>query len=138
MTAAAIHVELVEGPLPRLAEPIANDAGGAVLTFEGVVRPTEDQRVLTSLKYEAYAPMTERMLTELAERIIEKHGLHALACWHSVGEVPAHECSFRLQAVSSHRAETFAGMQEFIDRMKQDVPLWKVPVYADENTEEQT
>ena len=38
---------------------------------------------------------------------------------------------FAWDVAATHRAEAFAGMQRFIDVMKRDVPLWKVPVFAE-------
>jgi molybdopterin synthase catalytic subunit len=50
---------------------------------------------------------------------------------HSRGRVAAGECSFRLRVAASHRPEALRAVEEFIDRMKRDVPIWKTPVYAD-------
>ena len=62
----SVEVRLTEGPLPP-AEPLSVPGAGALLTFEGVVRPLEEGRQLVALVYEAYSPMTERELTRLAE-----------------------------------------------------------------------
>ena len=44
---------------------------------------------------------------------------------HSVGWVPVGECSFRLEVAAPHRQEAMLAMGEFINRLKQDVPIWK-------------
>jgi len=44
----------------------------------------------------------------------------------AVGEV-----SFVLIVESAHRAEALAAMADFIDRLKQDVPIWKRAVWAE-------
>ncbi|MEO0529403.1 MAG: molybdenum cofactor biosynthesis protein MoaE [Planctomycetota bacterium] len=125
----AVRVELVEGPLGQAGSPPPPGAG-AWVTFEGIVRPLEDDRQLVALDYEAYEPMTKRELQRLAAKVVEEHGLLAIVVEHSVGRVTVGETSFRLSVGSAHRAEAIAATDAFIERMKRDVPLWKTAVYA--------
>ena len=69
--------------------------------------------------------MAERQLSSLAREMLEKHGLCAIHIWHSRGRVPVGKVSFRLEIASAHRQEGLAAMEEFIDRLKQQVPIWK-------------
>lgn len=121
----SVEIELIDGPLPPAAAWSAEGAG-ALLTFEGVVRPTEEGQELAALVYEAYPPMTERELTRLAERTAQEHGLLAIRVEHSTGRVAVAACSFRLRVASRHRAEGIAATDAFIREMKRVVPLWKV------------
>ena len=122
----AVHV--VEGPLaPWL--PMAFAGAGAVVVFDGVVRPLEDGRTLDAIDYEAYRPMADRQLERLAAEASARHGLVACLAWHSVGRVAVGETSFRLAVASTHRREALAAMDWFIDTMKKDVPIWKRPVW---------
>ena len=123
-----IEVDIREGPLPP-ARPLACDGAGATLLFEGIVRPSEDGQPITGLDYEAYEPMAQSVLTQLSQDLTEKHGLLAIRVEHSRGHVPAGQCSFRLHVASRHRKEGLAAMDEFIDRLKQDVPIWKSAVH---------
>ena len=102
---------------------------GATLVFEGIVRANEQGRVIRALSYEAYEPMATNSLTQLANDILSKHALIAITVEHSRGEVLAGERSFRLTVDSAHRKEALAAMDEFIDRMKRDIPIWKSPIY---------
>ena len=126
-----IIIRLIPGPLPPALLPRVT-GGGATLCFEGVVRPDEGGRPLRALQYEAYPPMTQNELRRLAEECVETLGLLRLVCEHSVGEVAASECSFRLTVVSAHRKAAIEAIDRFIDRMKRDVPLWKVPLFEGE------
>jgi molybdopterin synthase catalytic subunit len=130
-TAPIIEVMIVEGALSPYADTErADGATGAVLCFEGVVRAMEDGRPLVALDYEVYEPMALRELTQLANDIAVRHGLHRVAAWHSRGRVNVGEISFRLVIWSAHRREALDAMDEFIDRLKQDVPIWKHAVFA--------
>lgn len=130
---SAVLVHLVEGVLSDEYPAWSHTEGnGALFVFEGVVRPIEGEREIVALDYEVYEPMTSRQLIILGEDVLEKHGLMGLCVEHSYGVVPVGGCSFRLRIASKHRREGVAGLDEFIDRMKQDVPIWKKPVYADD------
>lgn len=127
-----MRVDIIDGPLPvpPVPSPAAREVGGAALSFEGIVRPSEDGRPIAALNYEAYEPMATNQMRLLAEKIVRRHGLLALAVEHSRGRVPAGQCAFRLRLISRHRNEGLTAMGEFIDRMKKDVPIWKSPEYA--------
>ena len=123
-----VQVNIHEGPLAAPA-PWRPQGAGAVVAFEGVVRPWEAGGELAALRYEVYEPMTRRELHKLAERVVEAHDLTALHVEHSRGDVPVGEVSFRLHVAAAHRKEALVAMEAFIDRMKRDVPIWKVPLW---------
>ncbi len=129
----ASQVEIVSGPLPpREAWAFAASAGGpgaagAVLIFEGIVRAREGERAIAGLTYQTYEPMAHTMLDRIATEVVSKHGLLGLWVRHSRGFVPVGACSFRLVIASAHRKEGLAAMDEFIDLLKRDVPIWKAP-----------
>jgi molybdopterin synthase catalytic subunit len=125
-----IDVQIVEGSLPP-AMTWAPAGAGAVLVFEGNVRPTEDGQRLAALAYEQYEPMTRQTLLNLALQVAAAHTLIALRVEHSVGRVPVGACSFRLSLAAAHRKATLRACDVFIDEMKQSVPLWKLPVWAE-------
>jgi molybdopterin synthase catalytic subunit len=117
---------------------------GATLRFEGIVRRAEPdfgtasagaagggrERDLLALDYETYDPMAERGLLALAREVAGRHGLAGILALHSRGRVGVGEVSFVLEAAAAHRAETLAAVADFIDRLKQDVPIWKRAVWA--------
>ncbi len=125
MNGMGVQVRLTEGALSKLAvaEPIRGC--GAWFVFEGIVRPTEDGEDIAGLEYEAYRPMAEQQLEAIGVELVQKHGLMTMDIEHSVGMVANFECSFRLIIESEHRKEGILAMDEFIDRLKQDVPIWK-------------
>lgn len=133
------HAALLgEGWIPArdVAGPLAPGVVGALLRFEGIVRrgePSEahggDERELLALDYQTYDPMAEREIRALARQVTEEHRLSSLVTLHSRGRVAVGEVSFVLIVESPYRAEAIAAMSAFIDRLKQDVPIWKKPVW---------
>lgn len=133
---------ILDGPLTRDREPAARAhltaAGtiGASLRFEGVVRrgePSEayggKERPLAGLNYQTYDPMAQNGLEELARDVASRHALTSITVLHSRGRVAVGEVSFVLEVTAPHRVETLNAVAEFIDRMKQDVPIWKTAVW---------
>lgn len=124
----SVHVTIVEGPLGT--EAVESAAGaGAVVVFEGIVRVREGEGEVEALEYEAYRPMAERMLEDIGKELSARNGLVGMWVEHSVGMVRAGARSFRLRVAAVHRKEALGAMDEFIERMKRDVPIWKRPVW---------
>ena len=121
----SISIQITDGPLaPHTPEP-PHPGGGAAVAFEGIVRPTENGATIDGLHYETYEPMAQRQMHSIADDLIQRLGLLRISVEHSRGFVPVGGCSFRLVIVSPHRREALDAMDEFIDRLKRDVPIWK-------------
>jgi len=121
---ASIHA----GPLRDPPRPFSASGAGAVVSFEGIVRPTENGRTIRGLEYEVYEPMAHDLLATIGEELVRRYDLVGLCVEHSKGLVRVGDCSFRLQVAGRHRQESLAAMSEFIDRLKRDVPIWKTAV----------
>jgi len=119
---------IVAGALGAAGDWTPASGTGAVVVFEGIVRPTENGQPIAGLEYEVYEPMAGRILEQIAAAVMERHGLLGVRAEHSRGFVRAGERSFRLSIAAVHRAEALAAAAEFIDAMKRDAPIWKRPV----------
>lgn len=124
-----IDIQIIAGPIFP-SQPWSIDGAGVILRFDGVVRPNENAKPIIALDYEIYSPMTERELNKLATAVLTDHDILALRVRHSCGRVPVGQCSFRLEIAAAHRKPALAAMDAFIDRMKREVPIWKLPVWA--------
>lgn len=120
----AVTITIRDGPLPPAPGHRIEGAGGIVV-FEGIVRGLEDGREIAALEYSAYEPMAQNVIRGIAADLVKKHGLLAMSVEHSRGRVGVGECSFRLAVWGRHRKEALAAADEFIDRLKSDVPIWK-------------
>ena len=124
----AVMASIQAGSLTDTSQTFPCVGAGAIVSFEGRVRPVEDGRSIRGLCYEAYEPMARDMLESIGEELVQAFGLVGLRVEHSKGLVLAGECSFRLQVAGRHRQESLAAIGEFIDRLKRDVPIWKTAV----------
>jgi molybdopterin synthase catalytic subunit len=99
---------------------------GSIVEFFGVVRETEGAAKIPSLRYEAYTPMAEKVMREKIAILQKKHPCQAVRIVHRLGVVPKGESAIYVGVQSRHRGEGFRFLQEFMDKFKKDVPIWKV------------
>ena len=104
---------------------------GAIVHFLGVVRNNTEGREVSYLEYEAYPPMAEKKMAEIAQEIHEKWGLDRVAIIHRVGRLEIGEVSVAVAVASPHRKEAFEACHYAMNRLKQIVPIWKREVWAD-------
>ena len=102
-----------------------SDGAGALAEFSGIVRGEEDGRKIAALEYEAYSPMAERVMREIITDIGVRHPCLFVSVIHRVGVIPVGETAIQMIATARHRAEAFAMLTEFMNRLKQDMPIWK-------------
>jgi molybdopterin synthase catalytic subunit len=126
----SVNVRILDGPVPRETGNLPAEGAGAVVCFEGVVRPEEDGRPIAALDYEVYQPMASDTLRQLGDEVLREFHLIAVSVEHSRGRVHAGQRSFRLRMAGAGRKETLAAMDKFIDHLKRDVPIWKTPVFV--------
>lgn len=104
---------------------VRGPGSGAVVVFHGAVRDRTAERRVTHLEYEAYEAMALRQMEQIGRAVVEAHGLDALACTHRVGRLEIGEDAMVVAAAAPHRAAALAGVEDFIARLKRDVPIWK-------------
>lgn len=121
------------GPIILTAEPLdpeslrrsveSPDRGGIVL-FCGEVRSVTGDEVTEQLDYEAYEEMAVAVMTRIADETESKFGAHVAAA-HRTGVLKPGEIAVVTVAACAHRAEAFDACRYLIDRIKEDVPIWK-------------
>jgi molybdopterin synthase catalytic subunit len=122
-----VEIAITEQPIDLRRVLPAEFAGrvGAIAEFAGLVRDEENGQRIAALEYEAYTPMTERVMRRIVEELGASHPCLFVRVTHRVGVVPAGEAAIQVVAASAHRAEAIALVTHFMDRLKQDVPIWK-------------
>ena len=98
---------------------------GAELRFLGIVRDTEGDVKIAGIQYSAYLPMAQQVLAKIAMEMQHEHGPHPLQIHHRLGWVPVGEASLILTTAGRHSAETLARLQEYLRRIKTELPIWK-------------
>jgi molybdopterin synthase catalytic subunit len=113
---------------------VADPAAGAVVSFAGVVRDHDAERVVLELEYEAH-PSAERVLAEIAAEIAADPRVYALAVSHRVGRLQIGDVALAAAVSTAHRGAAFEICARLVDEVKDRLPVWKRQVFAD-GTEE--
>ena len=120
------HIEFTHSPIVPPASEFSLREVGACLEFSGIVRELENGKKIPGLSYEAYEPMAHAQLGKIFEELVAKNPCEEILFIHRLDFVPVGEASLFIRILSRHRQAALALMAELIDRLKADVPIWKV------------
>src|SRR3954469_15473862 len=125
-----ILVEMIDTPLDPapLVEFVERPEAGAVVTFSGNVRNHNRGRRVEYLEYDAYRPMAEAKLREIAGEAARRWDCR-IAIAHRVGRLEIGEPSVLVAVSCGHRAAAFEACRFAIDTLKETVPIWKKEVW---------
>ena len=119
----------------ELFEKFRNPNSGAVVLFSGEVRDNNKGRAVTHLEYEAYEPMANKMIDEILEDAISRFKLNQAVCVHRLGRVEISGCAVVVITGAGHRKEAYDANRYIIDKVKNEVPIWKHEFFADGTSE---
>ncbi|MFO0729025.1 MAG: molybdenum cofactor biosynthesis protein MoaE [Myxococcota bacterium] len=124
---------LTDAPIDRAAveAAVASPAAGAVLSFAGTVRDHTGPHAVIALEYEAYPEMAERWLARIGGEISARWERARVAIVHRTGHLLPGETSVVIAVASPHRADAFEACRYAIERLKEDVPIWKKELRKD-------
>ncbi len=104
---------------------VSDPGAGGTCVFLGTVRDHSDAGQVTGLSYEAWVELAVRRLEEIAGEMFDGWPLLKVALLHRVGDLDVGEVSVVVACSAGHRAEGFEACRHGIERLKQDVPIWK-------------
>jgi MoaE-MoaD fusion protein len=119
--------------LDALLASVTLSSTGAAAIFSGIVRGvTErgDQHETSYLQYEAYRPMAEAKMHQIANEIRTRWpGVDGIAMVQRIGTLLPKTPTVLIICTSSHRdTGIFEAARYGIDRLKEIVPVWKKEV----------
>ena len=126
-------IEITFEPLQpeAITASVKSSSNGAVVTFLGTTRDASEGRNVLHLEYEAYRPMADKKLAEIAQEVRQRWGIEDVTIAHRLGRLEVGEISLVVAVASPHRKEAFAACQHAVDRIKQTVPIWKKEYFED-------
>lgn len=129
------HLQYNEIDYRILFDEFRNPSSGAVVLFSGEVRDNNKGRAVTHLEYEAYEPMADKMIEQILEDATTKFHLNQALCVHRLGRVEISGCAVVVITGSGHRKEAYDANRFIIDRVKNEVPIWKHEFFSDGTSE---
>ncbi|WP_144906230.1 molybdopterin synthase [Halobellus captivus] len=116
------------------ASPRAAHAG-AIATFTGRVRTKDgdaDPETL-SLTFEKYEDVAEERLHAIESELMEREGVQEVAMFHRTGRIESGEDIVFVVVLAGHREEAFETVSDGIDRLKDEVPIFKHETTVEED-----
>lgn len=108
------------------SSPLAERAG-AIATFTGRVRARDgpDDDRTTHLEFESYAAVAAERMAAIEADLEDREGVLEVAMHHRVGRLEAGEDIVFVVVLAGHRREAFRTVEDGIDRLKDEVPIFK-------------
>lgn len=115
----------------RLVDAVRKDESGAIALFYGVARNQSEGRRVRALEYDAYRPMAEKKLREVADEVRARWPITGIGVLHRTGRLAVGETSLLVAVSAAHRQEAFEACQYAVSRIKAIVPIWKKEIWED-------
>ena len=107
---------------------------GAIATFTGRVRELEEADDVPTdyLEFERYDPVASDRLASIRADLLARDGVEAVRFHHRTGRVTAGEDIVFVVVLAGHRTEAFRAVEDGINRLKAEVPIFKKEVTIEE------
>jgi molybdopterin synthase catalytic subunit len=110
----------------EIAKLRANDPRvGAVASFIGVARDTNDGERVATMTLEHYPGMTERALEDIVAQAKRRWSVIDILVIHRVGELKPLDQIVLVAVTGGHRGDAFAACEFVMDYLKTEAPFWK-------------
>ncbi|WP_416840130.1 molybdopterin synthase [Haloferax sp. DFSO52] len=124
--------------LESLVEQVKNDPkadyAGAIATFTGRVRAkeSEDDARTVTLEFEKYDGVAEAKMATISEELEARDGVYRVLMHHRVGPIEDGEDIVFVVVLAGHRTEAFETVEDGINRLKDEVPIFKKETTVEE------
>jgi molybdopterin synthase catalytic subunit len=98
---------------------------GAVATFTGYVRASNEQREVYTMELEHYPGMTENSVRDILLEATDRWPLFASSVVHRVGKLRPGDQIVWVGVSSTHREAAFSACEFIMDYLKTRAPFWK-------------
>ena len=104
---------------------------GAVSTFVGYVRNSNNQQKVISIDLELYKNMAYKSLEMICLKAQKKWNLIDTLIIHRFGKLSVNEKIVLVATFSIHRKDSLEACNYIMDYLKKDAPFWKKEFYND-------
>ena len=107
--------------IPASITRAREDQTGGIVTFLGTVRDDG----IEMMEVEAYEEVALQDLRLIRDEARARFDLHTVVIIHRVGRLAVGDAILLIVAGAGHREEAFSGCRYIIERIKEQVPIWK-------------
>ena len=110
------------------------ERAGAIATFTGRVRAkdADDDAPTEYLQFEKYDGVADDRMATIREELEAREGVQRVLLHHRTGVIEYGEDIVFVVVLAGHREEAFRTVEDGINRLKDEVPLFKKEVTVDE------
>ena len=119
----------------QLTEDVRSHDAGAVVLFLGTVREMTAGRQTVALDYEAFPEMARSRMAQLESEARDQWPVTEAGIIHRLGHLELGDISVAVAVSCPHRKDAFDAGRFLIDRLKEEVPIWKKENWSDGSTE---
>ena len=126
---------------------VESDTAGAVVSFSGVVRNHDGGKAVERLSYSAH-PTAHQVMADVVARLAAEQQAQQdggatgpspqpVRIWaaHRIGMLEIGDPALVCAVSAAHRGQAFAVCSELVDRIKEQVPIWKEQFFVDGTVE---
>ena len=126
-TAMSVSVQQADFDVAALQRELLAGAQqeGAVATFTGYVRVSNEQREVYTMELEHYPGMTENSIGDILLQATDRWPLFASSVVHRVGKLRPGDQIVWVGVSSAHREAAFSACEFIMDYLKTRAPFWK-------------
>ncbi len=107
---------------------------GAHDIFLGQVRADQVAgKTVRAIEFTAQRDMANKICHDIKEQTFEKHPIHCMHIYHSIGEVKAGEICIFVFVSAAHRTAVFKALQEVVNNIKANVPIFGKELFEDDS-----
>jgi MoaE-MoaD fusion protein len=116
------HVRVGSEPieLTLLHELVTTSRTGAVVTLTGCAHGADE------VHFESYEEMADTRIRCIADQLLQRYKLEAVAIEHRIGELTPGQPTVVVAVSAVQPPPAFAAAREAIDRIKAEVPIWRL------------
>ncbi|WP_426986853.1 molybdenum cofactor biosynthesis protein MoaE [Pseudarthrobacter sp. Y6] len=138
-----VHAVLSAEPISvdQAIAAVDSDTAGAVVSFSGVVRNHDGGKAVERLSYSAH-PTAHQVMADVVARLAAEHvgdgsGTQPVRIWaaHRIGMLEIGDPALVCAVSAAHRGQAFTVCSELVDRIKEQVPIWKEQFFVDGTVE---
>jgi molybdopterin synthase catalytic subunit len=126
--------ETLESLVARVKRSPDADRAGAIATFTGRVRARDDPDDARTeyLEFEKYEGVADKRMAALEAELESRDGVLDVVLYHRTGVVTDGEDIVFVVVLAGHREEAFRTVEDGINRLKDEVPLFKKEVTVED------
>ncbi|MBA2401793.1 MAG: molybdenum cofactor biosynthesis protein MoaE [Bradyrhizobium sp.] len=127
MSAATIRIQEADFDIAQEIAALTKGRSdvGAVVTFSGICRGSENGEPIAALTLEHYPEMAEAEIKRHTDEAMSRWPLTGLTVVHRVGRITPGENIVLVLAASAHRQAAFQAAEFLMDYLKANAPFWK-------------